>query len=307
MQSPTTPLPRRIAQAAAILILAMFAWIIAPAGKALAHTGGVTITCPTPTAAGSASFSYDRFPAGHQVVNRDVTVDTLTVAGSGKFSFQGPRGQGALPFTIPADGQPHTVRAVTTWQADGGGTAQAVKSCVLPVPTTPPPAPPSCGTTVTCPPPTVIDRTVTIIQRVEVPAQPAYCTSKRTIRWLIRRNYPGSRNASGRPVLGIDMSKRGPVVNGVSAGRGIYTGFDADGKVIRTQVRKLKTGKNRGRWQATVFASGHRFTGLNNALRVTVWLKTRAGTFRTSYFADTCRQIAGNPNDQRSRSPEIPG
>jgi len=139
------------------------------------------------------------------------------------------------------------------------------------------------------------------------------CTSNRIIKWTIRAKYPGSRNDDGKPVVGIDRTQKGPSLtlpNGqvVSAGRGIYTGFDSDGRVIETSVKLVTKGKLKGRYQATVVARGHKFTGYNNTLRVTVWLKLEGEkhSFRTSYFADVCRAPAGNPNDQRSRSPEIP-
>jgi hypothetical protein len=134
---------KRIAATTAIAGLAA----LAMAGSAQAHYSRGQITCPTPTSAGSASFDYTSFPSGPNVVNVDLTVDTLTVTGSGKAGFTGPTGRVSLPFTVPADGQPHNVVAVTSWQQDGGGAARVVQSCTLPVPPAPPvpptPVPPT--------------------------------------------------------------------------------------------------------------------------------------------------------------------
>jgi hypothetical protein len=145
-----------------------------------------------------------------------------------------------------------------------------------------------------------IDRTVTIIQ--QVPAPPQVCTSNRTIKFLVRQRYPGASNAEGNPVLRIDRSKVGKV-NGKIVGRGVYTGLDADGKVIRTTYRVLRS----GRIQVTIEAAGHRFNPYANDLRTTVWLDTGAHTYRTLYVSATCRSTQGNPNDQRARTVNISG
>lgn len=269
------------------------------AGAAGAHTGTGTITCPTSSGAGKVSFAFASFPKGLNVVNVDITVDGLTAPSSGKGSFTGSSGTVDKTFTVPADGQAHAVVAVATWQQDGGSSARVASSCTLPAP----PAPPTCGTTLTCPPPTIItntvtiDRTVTIIQ--QVPA--ALCTSDRTIRSLVRVRYPGAANDEGFRVLGIDRRALGPITNG-SRPRGAWTGLDADGHVIPTGA----VVRADGRIQLTIVPKGLHFSGFNNDLRTTVNIRTSRGTYRVIYRSAVCRSQQGNPNDQTSRAPVIP-
>ena len=126
------------------LIVAGIVGLIAPSA-ASAHNGAIQIGC-TPTGA-SVVFNWQNFPRQFNVVNADVTLDTLTVPGSGKASFQGSSGSKTIPVTIPADGRPHTIVATTTWQQDNGGRAQRSATCTVPVPpptpTPPTPVPPT--------------------------------------------------------------------------------------------------------------------------------------------------------------------
>lgn len=292
------PKNRRRIVAGAVLAVAVLAAIAA--GPAGAHTGTGTITCPSPSSAGKVSFAFASFPKGLNVVNVDVTVDGLTAPSSGKGSFTGSSGTVDKTFTIPADGVMHKIVAVATWQQDGGGTARVQQYCSLPVPVTPPtPAPPACGTTITCPPPVTIyvDRTVTIVQQVPAPL----CTSDRTIRSLVRVRYPGASNTEGFRVLGIDRRVLGPVTNGARP-RGVWTGLDADGHVIPTGA----VVRADGRIQLTIVPKGLHFSGFNNDLRTTVNIRTTRGTYRVIYRSAVCRSQQGNPNDQGSRAPVIP-
>lgn len=125
-----------------IPILTVLAALAIPA-IASAHTAAITVTCPTPTNSGVAHFTYQNFPWGQQVVDRFLTVDTITVAGSGKFGFQGPNGSGDMTFTIPADGQSHRIDALTRWTQDTGGQSVQIADCSLPAPPAPPVVPPT--------------------------------------------------------------------------------------------------------------------------------------------------------------------
>lgn len=111
--------------------------LIAPAG-AQAHTAAIQIGC-TPTGA-QVQFNWQNFPNQRNVVNADVTLDSITDPRSGKAGFQGTSGSLTLPVTVPADGKPHVIVATTSWTQDGGGRAQRTATCTVPAP---PPAPPT--------------------------------------------------------------------------------------------------------------------------------------------------------------------
>lgn len=255
---------------------------------ASAHTATIQIAC-TPTGA-NVQFNWQNFPRQFNVVNADVTLDTLTVAGSGKASFNGVSGSKTIPVQVPADGQPHIISAVTTWQQDGGGRSVKTATCTVPVPPTPP-APPSCGTTATCPPQVIIREVTHEVVR-EVPVEKV-CTSRRVIEFKVRRRYPGVANAQGALVTGIKsaetLSLRGSDLNGSARGDG------------RTTFRK--TG---GRWVVRVDLRGVVFSGFDNDTRTTVVVRTARGDRRLIYKAAQCRAVQGNPNDENARSPEIP-
>lgn len=265
--------------------------LLLTAGPVQAHQGVIDIQC-TPTGA-NVTFNWQNFPRQFNVVNADVTLDTVTVAGSGKASFNGPAGSKTIPVQVPADGQPHTISAVTTWQQDNGGRAVKTATCTVPVPPQPPtpPTPPTCGTTVTCPPQVIIREVTHEVVR-EVPVEKV-CTSRRVIEFKVRRRYPGVANAQGALVTGIKsaetLSLRGADLNGSARGDG------------RTTFRK--TG---GRWVVRVDLRGVVFSGFDNDTRTTVVVRTERGNRRLIYKAAQCRAVQGNPNDENARSPEIP-
>lgn len=289
----------------ATLALAAIAPVAAQANHVDAPATAASAKCvlvgSTPTV--SVDVSFKDFAQGNTGITGTIKEGATTLATVAPFN---QTGSFTKNVTFPSTAGPHTFVGSFTWAYKGSNNGAFSVNVTCPAP----PTPPSCGTTITCPPNTIIEHTTTVEHTntvvIEKPVEQS-CVSQRTIKWLIRPNYPGSTNRAGRDVVGIDRTQKGPVFRGVSAGSGIYTGFDADGKVIVTSVHKVKSGKNKGRYQAVIHAEGHRFTGFNNSIRATVWLKLKGvkPSYRTSYFADLCRNIAGNPNDQRSRAPEI--
>jgi len=81
--------------------------IVAVAPAASAHTGTAVITCSSVTYE-----SYAGFGSGSQTVRETVSVDGSQVA-EVNFTFTGPPGgPSVVVISVPADGQPHTVKAV---------------------------------------------------------------------------------------------------------------------------------------------------------------------------------------------------
>jgi hypothetical protein len=140
-----------------------------------AHTGAITITCPTPQTVGTVEFRWQQFPQS-STVWAEVRVDGARIHGQ-THTINGA-GAARVDFTVPADGRAHDVFAYTDWRADGGGKASKVASCTLPPPpvtppppfTTPPPTPPTtppppktdCGLGTDCCPVCVTQRARTI-------------------------------------------------------------------------------------------------------------------------------------------------
>lgn len=289
-----------------LLFLIAACGLIAPAG-AQAHTGQITISCPTPTALGQVVFEWQNFPRDSNAWG-EVRLDGVRVYGN--FTPISIRGKAVVQFQVPADGRQHTVEAKTEWTADGGGRAVRTASCTLPVNT---PIPP-CPVCVQCPPgpagPQGPPGITTVITRTEIVIQERQCVSRRLQRATLRKRYPGFQNQQGFTVVGIDNSKT-KMIAGVLE-RGVWTGMDALGNNIATDWSWTRDAAGDRRVRLWIDTRGRTFTGLDNELRTTVWLRVRLDNGRLAsrrviYRSAVCRSEQGNPNDENARSPEIPG
>jgi hypothetical protein len=150
--------------------------------------------------------------------------------------------------------------------------------------------------------------TVTVIQERR-------CVSARLQRPVLRYRYPGVRNSQGFRVIGVDTSKTKTILGVVH--RGAWTGMDSrpaelgGPQVIPTDTT-LEQINGRERVRLWIDTRMRYFTGFDNELRTTVWLRVRmdSGTVtsrRVIYRSAVCRSEQGNPNDENARSPEIPG
>lgn len=151
----------------------------------------------------------------------------------------------------------------------------------------------------------------TIVTRTEVVTviQERQCVSQRLQRPLLRRRYPGVSNNQGFRVVGIDTNKTKTVAGVLE--RGVWTGMDTLGNNIATDYT-LERIDGAQRIRLWIDTRGRTFTGFDNDLRTTVWLRVRLdngslASRRVIYKSAVCRSEQGNPNDENARSPEIPG
>jgi hypothetical protein len=133
----------------------------------------------------------------------------------------------------------------------------------------------------------VIIREVTHEVIREVPVEKV-CTSRRVVRFKVRRFYPGVANHQGSRITRVVKAETESI------------GTLPDGSDRTTVLR------SHGRWVVRVDFRGVTFTGFDNSTRTTVVVRTRRGERRLIYRSDQCRARQGNPNDDTARALEIP-
>ncbi len=122
----------------AIVVAAASAAVFVAAASA-SYNGAVDITCT------GATYHLSTFPSGSQDVMLTVFVDGQ-VAAQNTVNFTGPSGDVSIAYTIPADGQAHSIEAnaysITNSTAIGGLPGVVSVTCGSPPP---PPPTTTCG------------------------------------------------------------------------------------------------------------------------------------------------------------------